>query len=354
MKTSANSDCSTSVTVIVPARNEANDIAGAIRSIGRQDFGADRIELVVVDGASDDDTADVAKRTFDEFPFLRAQLVTNADGRTPSNLNRGVVESESPLVIRVDARSRIPSNYVRSIVELLRDPAIAVAGGRQVAVAPHDSQVGRAIARALNNSLGMGFSRYRRRGAQSGAADTVYLGAFRRADLESVGGWNEHMASNQDFELNRKLSALGAIWVQADLEVAYVPRATIAELFRQYHRFGRWKVAYWRSTGDRPQVRQLVLIATPAIGIVAGSSALAIWGLRAAVWGSSTTALVSLAVDHVGSGGESASSIERTVAAAANATVGAGWFSGVVRETLRPTLVPTIRDSSEASPRSPR
>ena len=140
-------------------------------------------------------------------------------------------------------------------------------GGSQVAVPRSDSTQDLGIARALNNKYGMGLSRYRR-GARSGPSDTVYLGAFRTAELRRAGGWDERLATNQDFDLNRRMAEFGIVWFEAGLPVGYLPRASVAELFHQYHRFGRWKVRYWRTTGDRPQRRQLILLlGPPAMGV---------------------------------------------------------------------------------------
>ena len=98
----------------------------------------------------------------------------------------------------------------------------------------------------------------------------MYLGAFRRADLLAVHGWDERMLSNQDFDLNRRLAADGVVWFDASLQSGYVPRSTFRDLWRQYVRFGRAKVIYWRTTGDRPQPRQRALLAFGRVRLCTG------------------------------------------------------------------------------------
>lgn len=323
--------------VVIPARNEADSIAGAIASIGAQSLDLDRVEVVVVDGASDDETKEIAKRTMDRFGFRRAEVVENLERRTPSNLNRGLLWAAGDLLVRVDARSRIPSNYLEVVEEMLARPSVAVVGGRQVAVANDASVLARGIARALNNGLAMGWSRYRRAGAESGATDTVFLGAFRTDELNLAGGWNETFATNQDFELNRRMEQFGEVWFDARLPVAYLPRRSVRELFHQYHRFGRWKVAYWRRTGDRPQPRQLGLLVIPAVGAVAIGAATVVFGAKTLLVVAGASAAGLLAIDHVGGdSGEGADGTlpVRVVAATANAAVGLGWVSGVARALL--------------------
>ena len=102
-------------------------------------------------------------------------MVPNENGATPANLNRGLAEARGEILCRVDARSRIPNDYVRRCVELLTSsPEVAVVGGAQVAEAGSaDGPTARSIARALRNPYGTGFARYRR-SAPSGPTDTVY------------------------------------------------------------------------------------------------------------------------------------------------------------------------------------
>ena len=48
------------VSVIIPALNEARDIAGCIEAIGAQDYPTSAIEVILVDGASTDETVESA------------------------------------------------------------------------------------------------------------------------------------------------------------------------------------------------------------------------------------------------------------------------------------------------------
>ena len=249
------------VTVLVPAKDEANWIGACLASVAAQDFPHHLLEvIVVVDAQTTDATEHEARAALSAQDFFDAQVVRHASGGTPANLNAGLARAQGRIVCRVDARSRIPPQYVRTCVDILQTrPEVAVVGGAQVAVPPSEDALGRGIARALNNRWGMGLSRYRR-GARSGVSDTVYLGAFRTADLRAAGGWNTTLTTNQDFELNRRLAKTGVIWFDGSLPVEYVPRPNLRALYAQYRRFGSWKARYWRLTGDRPRPRQVALI----------------------------------------------------------------------------------------------
>ena len=109
----------------------------------------------------------------------------------------------------------------------------------------------------------------------------MYLGFFRREELVAAGGWDERFERNQDFELNRRLGQAGVVWFEASLPVTYVPVRTLSELWRQYVQFGRWKVRYWRLTGDRPRAGQWLLLAMPVVALGSALALVRRFGSRA-------------------------------------------------------------------------
>ncbi len=321
------------VTVIVPTRQEAADIEGCLAAIAAQDHPVNRLEVIVVDGCSSDGTADLAHRVLGRFGFASTAVLSNDGATASSNLNRGLRRATGDIVCRVDARTRIEPHYVRTCVEVLTTrPDVAVVGGAQVAIARDATARAVGIARALNNRWSMGGSPYRR-ATVSGPSDTVYLGAFRRVDLLDVGGWDERLVSNQDFDLNRRVSRRGEVWFEASLRSGYVPRASLGELWRQYTRFGSAKVDYWRTTGERPQRRQWLLLAGPLTGVVAAAAVVAASPAPLRRVGEILAGgLVGLlAVEFRGAAEPRGGVPAHLRAAEAMVVVGTGWWGGVAR-----------------------
>jgi hypothetical protein len=97
----------------------------------------------------------------------------------------------------------------------------------------------------------------------------VYLGVFDRAALEAVGGFDETLIRNQDYELNVRLrQAGGTVWFDPELRVGYRPRPDVARLARQYREYGWWKYVVLRRHPDSWRLRQLVpVLATVALGL---------------------------------------------------------------------------------------
>lgn len=322
------------VTVLIPARDEAADIVACVAAVAMQDYPVERIEVVVVDGASTDGTSEVARQAIEGRGFAHTAVLRNLEATTPSNLNVGLRYATGEIICRVDARTRIEPHYVQRCVTVLTErPEVAVVGGAQRALARDQSAKAVGIARALNNRYSMGGSPYRR-AVSSGPSDTVYLGAFRRADLLAIRGWDERLSTNQDFDVNRRMAGRGRVWFDASLRSGYVPRSSLLLLWHQYMRFGRAKVGYWRASGDRPLPRQRIMLLSPAV--------LAVTALGLLATGGSTpvallvvSCVILVVVDAVGVGGRPPI-VARLWAMAATAIVSAAWWLGVTREaTLR-------------------
>lgn len=315
------------VTVLIPARNEEADIAHCLEHVLAQDHPHDRMEIVLVDGGSTDATVGRAEHVLAAGDVV-FKIVDNPVGTTPSNLNIGLETALGEYICRVDARSLVPPDYVRVCTSLLASSgSVRVVGGRQLAVARANATVcSRSIVRGLNNRWGTGLARYRR-GAASGPTDTVYLGTFRAAELREAGGWNDDLHTNQDFELNRRMGMSGLIWFEDRLVVGYLPRDRFRDLARQYVRFGRWKVRYWRLLRARPTGRQVVLLVIPpaaAVGATLVSRRHPALAILAALAGA-------IALDVSGTP-ERAPMRERIGGVTAVMVIAVSWWWGVVRE----------------------
>ena len=257
------------VTVLIPARNEEADIAGCIDTVAAQDYPLGDIQLIVVDAASDDGTVAEVRRAAAAHGFGSVLGLDNPAGRTSVGLNVGLREARGDYLARVDARSRVQPDYLRSCESTLeRRPEVGVVGGAQVARSRSLRPVDLGIAAALRNRWATGLSRYRR-ATTSGPSDTVWMGFFRTEELRALGGWADAVALNEDYELNARYRAGGrTVWFDASLRSEYLPRASISGLARQYFRFGRVKGTWW-ARGRRPAARQVALFAAPvAVGVV--------------------------------------------------------------------------------------
>lgn len=313
--------------VVIPCRDEAADIEACLDRVAEQDVGAGRLEVILADGRSEDETVSVAVRAAARHGFGRFEVVDNPQRRTAAGLHRALAEVSTDYVIRVDARSRIGPEHVRRATTILADhPEVGVVGGAQVPIDRGAGTMSAGIARALSNRYTTGLSRYRRT-QRSGPADTVWMGAFRTADLRALGGWDPDYGVNEDYELNSRFRAAGrTVWFDGELQAGYLPRGDLRSLAKQYFSFGRSKGAQW-AAGGRPALRQAFLVVVPPLA----GGALAV-GVRAV--GAPRAAIVGIgivaAVDQVGVSGSAGRPSVRLAAMAATVTFPVAWWVGVV------------------------
>jgi len=252
------------VSVIMPVLNEARHLRVAVHRVLDQDY-LGPLEVVLALGSSQDDTDAIAASIVATDP--RVRTVPNPSGHTPSGLNAAIAAARYEIIVRADGHSLLPSNYVRTAVELLTETGADNVGGimRAEGVAPFE----RAVACAMTSLLGVGRERFHT-GGQAGFTSSVYLGVFRRAILEKLVGYDEAFFRAQDWELNHRIrQAGGLIYFSPRLQVSYRPRSTLRALIRQYFHYGRWRRVVMRLHRGTVNLRYL---APPAalLGVLAG------------------------------------------------------------------------------------
>ncbi len=243
----------------MPIRNEADHLEIAIDSVRRQAYPG-RMRIVLGVGPSTDATEALADGLAAESDDLT--VVANPSGKTPSALNAAIRAGKAPVIVRVDGHSALSAGYICRAVEILRETGAANVGGiqRPEPTTPFEE----AVADATTSLLGTGGAFYRV-GSTARAVDTVYLGVFDRAAVESVGLFDEELIRNQDYELNIRLrDAGGTVWFDPTLSVGYTPRSTWSALARQYYEYGWWKAVVLRKHPHSLKLRQLI----PPVGII--------------------------------------------------------------------------------------
>jgi glycosyltransferase involved in cell wall biosynthesis len=257
-----------SVSIVLPARNCAASLGDAVASALAQDYDG-RLELIIAVAPSTDATEQVAKEL--AAADDRVLVVANPAAEISAGLNAAIDAAGGEVIARIDGQARFDAGYLRQAVTSLRTSGAGNVGGIQLAVGVTPFE--QAVAAAMQSRFGVGGASFRR-GTRPGPVDTVYLGVFERAALDSVGGYDETLLRNEDYELNWRLRDAGRlVWLDPDLVVEYRPRGTLRTLARQFHDYGRWKREVLRRHPRSLQLRQL---APPVVlAALAGSAVVA-------------------------------------------------------------------------------
>lgn len=249
------------VSVVMPVLNEEATIDAAMESITNQDY-AGPVEILVVDGGSQDATLQRLSAWAERMPNLR--ILDNPMRVQSIGCNTAIAQARTDYIVRMDAHSSYAPDYItRSMATLLESGATA-AGGPMVATDDHP--FGRAVAAAMDSKLMAGPAAYRHATARR-FCDTVYLGTFRRADFEAVGGYRSfpsNVAEDADFYHRLRTAHGGTVMVDPAIRSWYAPRRTVRGLWRQYFRYGQAKAEMIWANRKLPSLRPL----GPAVFVV--------------------------------------------------------------------------------------
>jgi glycosyltransferase involved in cell wall biosynthesis len=260
------------VTVIIPCRNEQRYIGACLDSIVASALPHDQLEVLVVDGRSDDETRAIVQRYGRRHPWIR--LVDNPDRIVPSALNRGIAMATGGIIVRMDAHVVYPPDYLPRLVDALMESGADNVGGRIVTLAADERPVARAIAIALAHPFAVGNSWFRIGTSEQREVDTVPFGCYRRDAFARFGLFDERLVRNQDDEFNHRLIRRGGrILLIPDVVAYYYARDSLRKLARMYYQYGYFKPLVAKCVRRVMTVRQLV----PAIFV----TVLALLGLAA-------------------------------------------------------------------------
>ncbi len=260
-----------SVSFVMPVLNEETYLRYAVESILTQDF-AGPVEVILALGPSTDGTNRIAAALVKEHSSKHNVVtVDNPAGNTSAGLNAAIRKAKHDVIVRVDAHSRLSTNYTNLAVQILNETGAANVGGIMQAIGRTPFQ--QAVAFAYTSRVGLGGGAFHV-GGEAGPADSVYLGVFRKQALLEIGLFDEKVIRAQDWELNLRLREAGkVIWFDPRLEVEYHPRSDLKRLSKQFFDTGIWR---GQLTRQKPAKASLRYFAPPLLVLGSAGCLLAI------------------------------------------------------------------------------
>ena len=226
------------ISVVVPVRNEEKYISRCVETIFRQDYPRDRMDVIFVDGQSNDRTVQQLLELQNTYPEIR--LLENPHRTVPYAMNIGIRASRAEVIVRLDAHAEYPPDYVRLSVETLLTRECENVGG--YCDTRGRGFVGEGIAAMLCTPFGVGNSTFRT-ADKDGYVDTVAFGCFHRDLFERIGYYDERMTRNQDNELSYRIRKNGGkIWFNHRIRFVYYCRDTLSGILRMGFMNGKWNV----------------------------------------------------------------------------------------------------------------
>jgi succinoglycan biosynthesis protein ExoA len=253
------------ISVVIPCRNEATWVLRVLEDLAEQCV-AEKFEVLVADGESEDGTWEILQdfKNTARLPYDLA-ILRNPKRAIPNALNLLVNQAKGQYVVRVDAHSRIPKDYLRKIVAALKSGICDVAGPRIQFIPASGRAVARVIAAVCNSRMGNGGTPSRTRLQHPVSVDHTVMSCFSRNVWEGVGGYDETLKANEDFDYDFRAAKAGYKVISLPHPTySLVARPDLLALIRQRWRYGYWKAQVLKKFPMSLKLRQLLpIVALP-------------------------------------------------------------------------------------------
>lgn len=264
-----------SVSIVIPCRNEFLRIGAVLADLDRQTF-QHPFEVIVADGLSGDGTRELLVQLARSAPFRYRLVVLDNPKRTiPAALNLAVGAARGEFIVRVDAHSQVQAEYVEAIVDALSNHLGDVVGPQVVNVAASRTATAKTIAAMLNTRFGNGGTPSRNRLVSPAKVVHAVMSCYRRSVWEEVGGYDETLLANEDFEFDYRAGRAGMAVVSLPHPVfRLIARGTLGALLQQRWRYGVWKARVFGMHPGSLQARQLIPVALLPVALALAVTAL--------------------------------------------------------------------------------
>ena len=127
-----------SISIFIPTYNDQSDLLPCLESIRRTDYPREKIEIVIWDNASTDDTAQMVQNRFREMKeegWLQLSLIQNDKNEgsyVPYNLVFPKLSQQTKYILGLDADIELASDTITALIEAAQEDRAAVVGARSV------------------------------------------------------------------------------------------------------------------------------------------------------------------------------------------------------------------------------
>ena len=195
------------ISVIIPCRNEEKYIESCLTSFVEMDFPKDSLEIILVDGRSEDKTMEIIQSFQLRYPFIK--IFDNPSLFAPSAFNIGIKNATSEYIMIGSAHSAFEKDYISEVLKALKTLKCAGAGGSLKTDAKNKTKKTLSICKVLSNQFGVGNSKFRVGSSKPVSVDIVPFGIYKKSIFETVGFYNERLKRNQDMELSKRMIEKG-------------------------------------------------------------------------------------------------------------------------------------------------
>lgn len=230
------------VSLGIIALNEETYLPALLQDIMAQSFPLKSIDLLLIDSLSTDKTKEIMeefRQTYTE-QFHNIRVLENAGKWQANGWNVFINHAAGDILIKVDAHSHIPENFVSSLVAGLENSEYGVLGGKRPTILKDNSLWSRILLEAENALFGSGIAIFRT-SDKSRLVKSVFHGAYKKQVFQIAGGFDEKLRRTEDNEIHYRIRKHGFKIMYNPGIISYqYARPTLRKMIKQKYMNGYW------------------------------------------------------------------------------------------------------------------
>lgn len=228
------------VSFAVVAYNEAETLPRLLRDLAGQDYPHEKVEVLLIDSMSTDDTA----RIMEDFAaeghgFLRVKVLKNPGKILPCGCNVMLENYTGDALVRLDGHATIPTDFISKNVAVLES-------GEDISAGPRPNIIDEAtswketLLLAEQSMFGSSIAPYRHREKRS-YVSSAFHAMYRREVYEAAGRYDQRLSRTEDNDMSWRIRAAGyRICYTPEITSCQHTRNTLKKLLRQKYLNGYW------------------------------------------------------------------------------------------------------------------
>lgn len=230
------------VSLGIIALNEEKYLPSVLDDILQQTYPICQIDLILIDSISDDSTKSIMESFKNDYldRFNNIRVFDNQGKWLPNGWNVFIDNAVGDILIKVDAHSQIPNDFVALLVDAITIDNLYVIGGKRPTILKDNSIWSKTLLEAENSLFGSGLAVFRT-SEEPRFVKSVFHGAYRKEVFQNVGKFNENLRRTEDNEIHYRIRKAGYLIKYDPSIVSYqYARPTLLRMIKQKYLNGFW------------------------------------------------------------------------------------------------------------------
>lgn len=228
------------VSFCVIAYNEEKTIDSLFSDIRNQNYPHELMEVILVDGNSEDNTKNIMKKFSEEKNgFEKVLVLDNPKRKQASGWNVAISNSNGDIIIRIDAHASVPRDFVSKNVACIKSGEY-ICGGQRPNIIDEKTSWKETLLIAESSMFGSSIAPYRRNIGKV-YVKSMFHAAYRKEVFEKVGLFNENLGRTEDNEMHYRMRKAGyKLCFDSDIISYQHTRTTLLKMIKQKYGNGYW------------------------------------------------------------------------------------------------------------------